>query len=174
MVGSIDPRCETVRGTHWPKPARVVDWSSRRGNHLGQRFKLTASTGRTYGCKRSDLTKKASCATGAVHIWVPARTRSGQRKCAVGSSLGRDDDEVRPTACAAKGFKHHENLFSETLTIASRNSSQRRRPLITQTSGVVVALSSPADVCRFLKSSGDFQCPSELLCCPPSLSARWR
>src|SRR5258708_30818777 len=58
MVGSIDPRCETVRGTHWPKPGRVVDWNSRRGNHLGQRFKPTASTGRTYGCKRSDLTQK--------------------------------------------------------------------------------------------------------------------
>src|SRR5258707_13694295 len=58
MVGSIDPRCEPVRGTHWPKPGRVVDWNSRRGNHLGQRFKPTASTGRTYGCKRSDLTQK--------------------------------------------------------------------------------------------------------------------
>src|SRR5882757_7177298 len=58
MVGSIDPRCETVRGTHWPKPGRVVVWSSRRGNHLGQRFKPTASTGRTYGCKRSDQTIK--------------------------------------------------------------------------------------------------------------------
>src|SRR5258708_25569202 len=58
MVGSIDPRCETVRGTDWPKAGRVVDWNSRRGNHLGQRFKPTASTGRTYGCKRSDLTQK--------------------------------------------------------------------------------------------------------------------
>src|SRR5258708_21212095 len=58
MVGSIDPRCETVRGTHWPKPGRVVDWNSRCGSHLGQRFKPTGSTGRTYGCKRSDLTQK--------------------------------------------------------------------------------------------------------------------
>src|SRR5216684_4071091 len=37
MAGSIDPRCETVRGTHWPNTGRVVVWSSRRGNHLGQR-----------------------------------------------------------------------------------------------------------------------------------------
>src|SRR6266571_8241880 len=58
MVGSIDPRCETVRGTHWPKKGREVVWSSRRGNHLGQRPKATASTGRTYGCKRSDQTLK--------------------------------------------------------------------------------------------------------------------
>src|SRR5438445_13782574 len=31
MVGSIDPRCETVRGIHWPKKGREVVWSSRRG-----------------------------------------------------------------------------------------------------------------------------------------------
>src|ERR1700731_1095716 len=72
MVGSIDPRCETVRGTHWPKKGRVVVWNSRRGNHLGQRSKVTASTGRTYGCKRSDQTLKNSCGTGAVHIWMQA------------------------------------------------------------------------------------------------------
>ncbi len=76
MVGSIDPRCETVRGTHWPKKGREVVWSSRRGNHLGQRPKATASTGRTYGCKRSDQTKKNSCGTGAVHIWIPGSLAS--------------------------------------------------------------------------------------------------
>jgi hypothetical protein len=37
MVGSIDPRCETLRGTHWPKQGRRAVWNSRRGNHLGQR-----------------------------------------------------------------------------------------------------------------------------------------
>src|SRR5260370_2789725 len=31
MVGSIDPRCETVRGIHWTKKGREVVWSSRRG-----------------------------------------------------------------------------------------------------------------------------------------------
>src|SRR5258706_16135872 len=64
MVGSIDPRCETVRGTHWPNQGRVVVWSSRRGNHLGQRSIATASTGRTYGCKRSDQTRKTLAARG--------------------------------------------------------------------------------------------------------------
>src|ERR1022692_361917 len=29
-------------------------WSSRRGNHLGQRSCVSAQTGRTYGRKRSD------------------------------------------------------------------------------------------------------------------------
>src|SRR5260370_8726500 len=31
MVGLINPRCETVRGIHWPKKGREVVWSSRRG-----------------------------------------------------------------------------------------------------------------------------------------------
>ena len=71
MVGSIDPRCETVRGTHWPVKVAGRVWSSRRGNHLGQWSSATASTGRTYGCKRSDQTIKNSCSSGAVHIWIP-------------------------------------------------------------------------------------------------------
>src|SRR5437899_5545234 len=76
MVGSIDPRCETLRGTHWPVKVAGVFGTRVAENHLGQRFKATASTGRTYGCKRSDQTRKNSCGTGAVHIWVPALRRS--------------------------------------------------------------------------------------------------
>src|SRR5260370_2789727 len=72
MVGSIDQRCETLRGTHWPVKVAGVFGTRVAENHLGQRFKATASTGRTYGCKRSDQTRKNSCGTGAVHIWVPA------------------------------------------------------------------------------------------------------
>src|SRR6266571_1720836 len=72
MVGSIDPRCETVRGIHWPKKGREVVWSSRRGNHLGQRPKATASTGRTYGCKRSDQTLKKL-------LWHGGRPHMGPR-----------------------------------------------------------------------------------------------
>jgi hypothetical protein len=98
MVGSIDPRCETIRGTHWPKPGRVVVWNSRRGNHLGQRFKPTASTGRTYGCKRSDQTRKNSCGTGAVHIWVPAQGRDdtddGQSDSTISDSIVKQPDVI--------------------------------------------------------------------------------
>src|SRR6266496_5459003 len=72
MVGSIDPRCETVRGIHWPKKGREVVWSTRRGNHLGQRPKATASTGRTYGCKRSDQTLKKL-------LWHGGRPHMGPR-----------------------------------------------------------------------------------------------
>ena len=64
MVGSIDPRYETVRGIHWPETGRGIVWNSRRGNHLGQRSIATASTGRTYGCKRSDQTVKTLVARG--------------------------------------------------------------------------------------------------------------
>jgi len=79
MAGSIDPGCETVRGTHWPKKGRVVVWNSRRGNHLGQRFKPTAPTGRTYGCKRSDQTVKRL-------LWHGGRPHMGPRF--------RGDDEM--------------------------------------------------------------------------------
>src|SRR6202166_165813 len=71
MVGSIDPGCETLRGTHWPVTVAGVFGTRVAENHLGQRSPA-ASTGRTYGCKRSDQTSKNSCGTGAVHIWVPA------------------------------------------------------------------------------------------------------
>src|SRR4030081_1632688 len=63
MVGSIDPRCETVRGTHWPLKVAGVFGTRVAENHLGQRSP-TASTGRTYGCKRSDQTKKTLVARG--------------------------------------------------------------------------------------------------------------
>src|SRR5437773_11253989 len=57
MVGSIDPRCETLRGTHWPAKVAGVFGTRVAENHLGQRSPA-ASTGRTYGCKRSDQTPK--------------------------------------------------------------------------------------------------------------------
>src|SRR5258707_9093258 len=64
MVGSIDPRCETIRGTHWPVKVAGVLGTRVAENHLGQR-PPTASTGRTYGCKRSDQTiKKTLVARG--------------------------------------------------------------------------------------------------------------
>src|SRR5882757_3621370 len=61
MVGSIDPRCETLRGTHWPVKVAVMFGTRVAENHLGQRS-TTASTGRTYGCKRSDQTFKKTLA----------------------------------------------------------------------------------------------------------------
>src|SRR5665213_1946457 len=42
MVGSIDPRCETLRGTHWPAKVAGVFGTRVAENHLGQR-----STNRT-------------------------------------------------------------------------------------------------------------------------------
>ena len=37
MVGSIDPRCETIRGTHWPVKVAGVFGTRIAENHLGQR-----------------------------------------------------------------------------------------------------------------------------------------
>src|ERR1700674_5918354 len=42
MVGSIDPRCEKIRGTHWPVEVAGVFGTRVAENHLGQR-----STNRT-------------------------------------------------------------------------------------------------------------------------------
>src|SRR6266853_742033 len=72
MVGSIDPRCETVHGTHWPNEGRVVVWSSRRGNHLGQRSKAPHQQAGHMDASDPIRPSKNSCGTGAVHIWVPA------------------------------------------------------------------------------------------------------
>src|SRR5260370_35025436 len=71
MVGSIDPRCETVRGTHWPLKVAGVFGTRVAENHLGQRSP-TASTGRTYGCKRSDQTLKKL-------LWHGGRPHMGPR-----------------------------------------------------------------------------------------------
>src|SRR6266566_8250925 len=101
MVGSIDPRCETVRGTHWPKKGREVVWSSRRGNHLGQRPKATASTGRTYGCKRSDQTLKKL-------LWHGGRPHMGPRF--------RGDD------------KAPDSIFKQRVSGAPSRSRGARRP----------------------------------------------
>src|SRR6202047_275452 len=46
-------------------------WNLCRGNHLGQRSCASATTGRTYGRKRSDQsTAQLPCEDRAVHIWV--------------------------------------------------------------------------------------------------------
>src|SRR5437762_2505260 len=80
MVGSIDPRCETVRGTHWPVKVAGVFGTRVAENHLGQRSKRPASTGRTYGCKRSDQTlKKTLAARGPSTYAQPVGGRSDRR-----------------------------------------------------------------------------------------------
>ncbi len=57
---------------------RAAVWNSRRGNHLGQRSRASATTGRTYGRKRSDQnTAKSSCEEGAVHICVVVMRQRG-------------------------------------------------------------------------------------------------
>jgi len=50
---------------------RSSDWNLCRGNHLGQRSCASATTGRTYGRKRSDQsTAQHPCEERAVHIWI--------------------------------------------------------------------------------------------------------
>src|ERR1700682_2160586 len=52
---------------------RSSDWNLCRGNHLGQRSCASATTGRTYGRKRSDQsTAQHPGEERAVHIWIKA------------------------------------------------------------------------------------------------------
>jgi hypothetical protein len=111
MVGSIDPRCETLRGTHWPVKVAGVFGTRVAENHLGQRS-ATASIGRTYGCKRSDQTLKNSCGTGAVHIWVPAFAGT-----TIGGTFARHDKSSYPAQAGypvRRGFSIPSLAFRNT------------------------------------------------------------
>src|SRR5712671_4520954 len=134
MVGSIDPRCETVRGTHWPNEGRVVVWSSRRGNHLGQRSKAPHQQAGHMDASDPIRPSKNSCGTGAVHIWVPAFAGTpkdfDQTVCSAGErSLGT---LFLPNAAA----DFPVSAASTSATMWSRRSSlaslvRRSRPKIT-------------------------------------------
>src|SRR5258707_3852827 len=105
MVGSIDPRCETLRGTHWPVKVAVMFGTRVAENHLGQRS-TTASTGRTYGCKRSDQTfKKLLRHGGRPHMGPCVRRDDPLKRYAYENSIcdspaarGERADRVRSTA----------------------------------------------------------------------------
>src|SRR5713226_4147665 len=79
----------------------------------------------------------------------------------------------RPHGHCHEKFQTRENLFPETGPITSRNSAQRRRSLLPQSTGVVVAPSLPAEVRRSLNPSGDDPCQNALHFCPPPPLARW-
>src|ERR1700722_20332891 len=73
MVGSIDPRCETLRGTHWPAKVAGV-FGTRVAETILASGLPTASTGRTYGCKRSDhALKKLLWHGGRPHMGLGLR-----------------------------------------------------------------------------------------------------
>jgi hypothetical protein len=95
MVGSIDPRCETFRGTHWPVKVAGV-FGTRVAETILASGLPTASTGRTYGCKRSDQTlKKLLWHGGRPHMGPGSAaqheercTASGTRDCCSAPSSG--------------------------------------------------------------------------------------
>src|SRR5882724_9680035 len=70
MVGSIDPRCETVRGTHWPedRSCGCLELASRKPSWPAVQSDRTNRPDIWMQAIRSD--RKNSCGTGAVHIWV--------------------------------------------------------------------------------------------------------
>src|SRR6267142_5571116 len=108
MVGSIDPRCETLRGTHWPVKVAVMFGTRVAENHLGQRS-TTASTGRTYGCKRSDQTFKKTLAARGPSTY-------GQRSttASTGRTYGcKRSDQTFKKTLAARGPSTYGSLRSQ-------------------------------------------------------------
>jgi hypothetical protein len=72
MVGSIDPMCEKIRGTHWPVKVVAVFGTRTAENHLGQRSTKPHQKAGHMDASDPIRPSKNSCGTGAVHIWVPA------------------------------------------------------------------------------------------------------
>src|SRR5882672_2136157 len=88
MEESIDPRCEKIRGTHWPKKGRQVVWNSRRGKPSWPAVHQPHQQAGHMDASDPIRPSKNSCGTGAVHIWVPDQ-RSRR-------SLVRDDKTYFP------------------------------------------------------------------------------
>ena len=83
MVGSIDPGCEQIRGTHWPNKGRVVDWNSCRGNHLGQR-------------SQNDRINRPDIWTQAIRSYIKKLLCNGGRPH-MGPGFRRDDGWLLPS-----------------------------------------------------------------------------
>ena len=74
MVGSIDPRCEIFRGTHWPVEVARLYGTRVAENHLGQRSSDRINRPDIWmQAIRSDQ-KKLLWHGGRPHmgLWVPA------------------------------------------------------------------------------------------------------
>ena len=85
MVGSIDPRCEIFRGTHWPVEVARLYGTRVAENHLGQRSSDRINRPDIWmQAIRSDQ-KKLLWHGGRphIHIWVPAFAGTAKsHKCA--------------------------------------------------------------------------------------------
>ena len=92
MVGSIDPGCEQIRGTHWPNKGRVVDWNSCRGNHLGQR-------------SQNDRINRPDIWTQAIRSYLKKLLCHGGRPH-MGPGLRRDDTEEWLKSISAQAIIH--------------------------------------------------------------------
>src|SRR5664279_137208 len=100
MVGSIDPRCETIRGTHWPVKVAAV-FGTRVAETILASGPPTASTGRTYGCKRSDQTIEKLLRHG------------GRPHMGPGSAVHREG------RCTASGTRYRACTYAGSLKLSS-------------------------------------------------------
>src|SRR3979490_3068763 len=80
MEGSIDPRCEKIRGTHWPVKVAGVFGTRVAENHLGQRS--TSRTNRPniwMQAIRSDHRKTLAARGPSTYGSPPSRGRPVER-----------------------------------------------------------------------------------------------
>src|SRR5229473_4753865 len=106
MVGSIDPRCETIRGTHWPVKVAGVFGARVAENHLGQR-----STDRI---NRPDIWMQA------IRSDLEKLLRHGGRPH-MGPGVGRDDERVS----SPLSWDEFERLRMLRLVVAMRGQIPR-------------------------------------------------
>jgi len=71
MVGSIDPRCETVRGTHWPKKVAWL-FGARVAETILASDPLRPHQQAGHMDASDPIRPEKLLRHGAVHIWVPA------------------------------------------------------------------------------------------------------
>ena len=83
---------------------RSSDWNLCRGNHLGQRSCASATTGRTYGRKRSDQSTAPLQGAGRPHM-DQGRQGRDQMDAAVMSDVRR---ERRPSPASCAGLQSRQ------------------------------------------------------------------
>src|ERR1700688_1498856 len=131
MVGSIDPRCETLRGTHWPVKVAGVFGTRVAENHLGPavhrpyqqpghmdesdpirpRKTLAARGPSTYGSRLCRAPPRGAAPrpghrTGIVATLVFRRRRRGRSRCrGLGCGLRRAADDHRQQTLAPQPLR---------------------------------------------------------------------
>ena len=102
MVGSIDPMCEKIRGTHWPVKVAAVFGTRIAENHLGQRPPNRIN--------RPDIWMQVIRSDHRKTLAARGPSTYGSRLC--GAAL--PDDATHRLGCTASGTREHQDLLAST------------------------------------------------------------